>query len=541
LIRKKAIASLYAFLFMMFFWVTFTVIDIMQNIHFLTLMNAFSPQVWFDNFLFGELSFAAVLYLISFTAIFLYASILKLEGKSRKIWWRRSQMSACMIIGLLVINIIVQTFMPLKLDLTRGGVHSISAETKAILSALEQDVFITYYHAPEERHDVITRINRILERYGRASSKVTLENRMPPNNSEDNIIIGSLVIESGESRIILHTQEFYISESGVIYDNLIAEQVITNAIIRVTAQNSERIGLLTGKGASFEEFERLIHLLDSNGMEAVNIDFSTDSLPENLSALLIINPISDFSQREITLIDEYLAQGGALQVYLDVDISNPRNLIAYIADNWGMEYQRNQVFERDPDRTVENYADCIIPDANVLHPISAPYARSQHIRGIATPNIREVTIINGVDEDIIITTLLRSSETSYAKNISNTDLEDFEWEEGDIEGPLDIAVIAEIYDEFGNLITSVLAGGSLSILELNHRFFLSALNWQTQSSGMLEFNPKSFIPDSLIITDDQIVFNVFIVVILLPGICIGFAIKTWHKRRKSEGIIKNGK
>ena len=95
--------------------------------------------------------------------------------------------------------------------------------------------------------------------------------------------------------------------AGLEYD-------ITSTIKKIIADKIPRVGFLQGHGepAPFEEMSGITGEMQKN-YEISPVDLSQGTLvPDDLDALLIIRPMTEFSEWDIFAIDQYIMQGGKL-------------------------------------------------------------------------------------------------------------------------------------------------------------------------------------------------------------------------------------
>jgi len=135
--------------------------------------------------------------------------------------------------------------------------------------------------------------------------------------------------------------------------------------------------------------------------------------------------------------------------------------------------------------------------------------------------------------------LLVTSENSWAKvNMEATTLEK---EEGDIEGPINIAVAItdEIYKDNETKETKLVVisnadflGSSLaSQVPGNTNFFMNSLNWLQDREENISIRPKSLTVPRLNINASQQLILAGVVVILIPLAILASGLFVWLRRR----------
>jgi ABC-2 type transport system permease protein len=134
---------------------------------FLSDLSVFSS---FSDFAKGVISFSGLLYFVSVTAIMLYLNVILIgrrhwpaEAGGYQMWLHHTVRAVALVVGLIGFNSLVG-LVPLRLDATAEGLHSLSGETKRLIRSLpaERQVLIQAYISPEVPQEFVeTRANLI--------------------------------------------------------------------------------------------------------------------------------------------------------------------------------------------------------------------------------------------------------------------------------------------------------------------------------------------------------------------------------------------
>lgn len=233
-------------------------------------------------------------------------------------------------------------------DLTKAKQHTLSKETKELLSSLDREVKLTAFYvglAPKYLED-------IFQAYAQASNMISTEIVDPIEDigyaaQFGNVISGkekkAIVQAGGERRDIDFT------------DQPLTEEQLNNAIMRVT-RKAVNVYFLTGHGEYniHDEKEQglttLAKMLLANNMMAKKLLLGIkEEIPEDCDVLVVAGPKNNFTDKEKKLVQDYLSRGGdALFLIESVLVTTPDNPLSEddlkrnpslntILNNWGIK------------------------------------------------------------------------------------------------------------------------------------------------------------------------------------------------------------
>lgn len=256
--------------------------------------------------------------------------------------------TALAIVAVILLNLIFSVLgekVNLKLDLTGGGVFTLSDESKAVVEGADKEVDIYYATNAQNRN---TRYSEILETFGRANDLISVKEvnlDTDPGFSRTYKIksYNSVVVEckaTSKVRIVDSSLIEYNgqNDNGVINTKVnYLESYVSAAIRYVTSEKPLMVYIAMGHGEIIENSSFLDYLMDMLYSEAMSVkllDFTTDAVPADADMILFAGPTADFTDADIKKLDDYLEAGGRVQFY-----SNPSyslsNLNTYFSNNWG--------------------------------------------------------------------------------------------------------------------------------------------------------------------------------------------------------------
>ena len=243
---------------------------------------------------------------------------------------------------------------------------------------------------------------------------------------------------------MLDAADFYVYDYADYYTYSVrfdGEQQITAALYRLTSGEPSQAYYTTGHGEKTLS-STLLDALEAQNIEAEPLSLLSGPVPEDCALLIIDCPASDFAGAEgavdeTAFLQDYLDGGGKVLVLTDAYYSTP-NLDAVLA-GFGLSRVEGLVVEGDANHSLYGYSYYLLPDyaapteSTALDGLdtSAPVLL-QMAQGIA------ITPADGVTAEPLLTTTAAAYSKTAGYNMTTTDKE-----EGDLDGPFDLAVWAE--------------------------------------------------------------------------------------------------
>ena len=160
---------------------------------------------------------------------------------------------------------------------------------------------------------------------------------------------------------------------------------------------------------------------------------TVDEIPEDADALMIYAPQSDISEAEATMLIDYTANGGKLLVIAgpvpDADFTNLNSLLS----DYGVTMNEGIVIEGIRENYT-GYPEMLLPNME-SHAITDPLIEDRYYAIV--PLSQGMTI--GSTSNGTVTELMYTSGFAFSK-VAGFELDTYEYEEGDIEGPFTVAL-----------------------------------------------------------------------------------------------------
>lgn len=483
---------------------------------------------------------------------FKYFKSIKQSFKSKKFKYGgyATLMVAVVIAIAIIINLIVDQI-PWELDLTQNQRYSLSEQTNNVLDNLKQDVkIIGLYETGNENKTVLDKtVLEIIERYQRRSKRVsytTIDPERYPQlltkyqKDDTSLSPGSLIVESGDKYKVINRYDLinygYNQYSGEFYaQSLAVEQQLTSAILYVTAEELPVIYRLIGHDEDSIPYDLRKQLeLENYTIEDLNL-ITQESVPEKAHALVVLSPKRDITKEEAEKIRKYLEnQGRAIFFIQNLNRELPN--FEALLKSYGVALERAVVVEGDPNMYFPGNPLSLIPKME-SHSILNPLKSAQmYVFAPRSQSIKELDIKR---RTLTIEPLLVTSDKAWAKtNLESTTIEK---EEGDLEGPFNIAVAItdKIYEDNETKETRLIVVANTNILNSslisqvpgNANFVLNSINWLRDREEGISIRPKSLLTSYLRISASQQLIFSGVVVILIPLIVLASGLTVWLRRR----------
>ncbi|MBR4577335.1 MAG: Gldg family protein [Clostridia bacterium] len=429
-----------------------------------------------ESFLMGQLSFAGILFDVSFTVLFLALTVYRLnrdrtgQGTLRSLFRKKNAgrkerryaaVTLVLLAGsLIALNIGAETLEKRygwRGDYSFNSISTHSGVTKDTLEHLEHPVHMT---ALFRKGDEDAPLIELLNRYAAASNLVTWEQADPGLNpallqrfTTDSAAPGenSLIVfceETGKWRILgpgdyvslgMDTETGEYSYTGWTY-----ERSITNAIAWVTREKTPKIVIVQGHGElAGDALTHFDGLLSANRFEVIYADLGrADYTPDPEDALVFFSPQTDINEEELAKLQAFANAGGSFLFtcdYSDPVARMPR--LAALMRSYGFQPLDGIILadRKDPDSYYNGNRMYLIPEMCstdlTMDLIGSGAVRIllQGARGFAEPE--------ETDRNLVESPLLRSAETAYRKVLTG-DSTSLEKAEGDEDGPFTLALQA---------------------------------------------------------------------------------------------------
>lgn len=368
-------------------------------------------------------------------------------GKKNKIAFKGGIYSLLITAIVLAILVAVNVFASVlpanltKYDMSATKLYSITSNTKAVVNALKKDVKIYWIVQADKEDDVI---ENLLAKYESLSDHIKIVKKNPdvyPTFTEkytsEEVPNNSLIVECGDKNRYISYNDIYVAQMDATgqasESSFDGEGAITSAIDYVVSEELPKVYVLEGHGESElpETFQKQI---ERENIETANLSLLKEKkIPEDADALLIYAPSSDISAEEKEILTKYAADGGKMMVVAGPTEEGSLTNLYGILEDYDIEPAEGIVVEEDYEHFAFQQPYILLPDIQSSE-ITDPLLEENYYAIL--PIAQGLTVKDTTGR---VTELLTTSEFAFSKK-AGYDLETYEKEEGDEDGPFALAV-----------------------------------------------------------------------------------------------------
>lgn len=434
----------------------------------------------------------------------------------------------------------------LKLDLTAGGLYSITEETTQMLKKLENPITITVLsdEAEFKNEKLYQILSQILDKYAAAGgSKVSIQYIDPYKNpsivnrynENQEVQAGYIVVECAEQFKVLSPIEFYNTtsdQSGVYATGLRAEQTLTTAILSVTNEDIPKAYILIGHNEAVSTSLR--DMLTGASFAVETLSLMEKDIPEDTDLLIISMPQTDYMEDELNKLDAYLKSGGSVIFFGGTSTPSLPNLEAYIGE-WGVRIENQMVLDSEhaishPLQVVAQLDSTSEVNTDLMGKSGSP---------LIVPEAKPITIVSGSLEHKNTTPVLATYDSAYAKKLDDlTENDTFEKASKDVSGPFTLAALCQYTgsEKTGRFLvvgSAMIQADDLIAASsyLNHSFLSTAVSVLTPDAETISIPSKSLSAEPLTIMGQEVTIVFWIVIVLIPLLILAAGIAIFVRRR----------
>lgn len=328
-----------------------------------------------------------------------------------------------------------------KYDMSATKLYSITSNTKVVVNALKKDVKI-YWIVQADEEDAV--LENLLSKYESLSDHIQVVKKNPDvyptfasKYTSEEVANNSLIVECGEKSRYISASEIYVSQMAAngysTETSFDGEGAITSAIDYVVSEELPKLYVLEGHGEA-ELPETFAKQIERENMETESFSLlNEDTVPEDADAILLYAPTTDISEKEKEILVDYVENGGKMMVAAGPTENGKLTNLYSILENYDVEAADGIVVEEDREYYAFQQPYILLPELQDSE-ITSPLAEENYYAILPIAQGLKVNDTTGR-----VTELLKTSETAFSKT-AGYDLETYEKEEGDTDGPFALAV-----------------------------------------------------------------------------------------------------
>lgn len=424
---------------------------------------------------------------------------------------------------------------PFKKDFTQQEMHTLSEQTEKLVKGLSEPLQAVLYGETGDKEKNAPLINN----YRDLSPKFQYE--FVNTQKELSRAMQASIKKPGTLQLIYKGKDVKVDDLN--------EEKLTNALIKILKEKNITVCALTGHG------EKKFTSKEQDGYEAIRLALVAQmyevkeinvlqegKVSETCSTVLIMGANRAFLEKEKTVIDDYLKNGGRAVIAIDPNLKGQEESqdVLKILEPWKVTSPHAMVV--DPFAT-QFRADASTPIAisfNRVHSIVKDFNENS---GVIFPITRALEIPGYGSDGLSFFWVVQSTANAWAEfDMGGLAKGQAQFSEGkDKKGPLNFAVAVEGKMNgskgtqntrivvFG---TSLFATNAFYRVNSNQDLFMNAVSWTVEDESMISIRKKESEPGKFEIDQKQGQVIGLVTVLVLPLLIAIAGIVIWVLRKK---------
>ena len=345
-------------------------------------------------------------------------------------------LSSALMLALLFLSTVLLSQHDVIRDFSAGQRRTLAPQTLQVLDMIERPIQITAFYTedPQEQARLLNLVDRFREKTTLIDLRFADVDRRPELAAEYGVSTNrTVVLEDGDLRVRVFDPD---------------EAALTAGIIRVLRAEPPMVFFVTGHGESSVEDESGAGLMDAGRMLLEqNFELRTvntalvDRVPESASLLVLAGPQSEYTDREVSLIDDYLMRGGRLLAA--VEPGGARSVDSLLT-RWGIEPGDGYVIDAsDEQRNLlggqEEPLIALASAANPDHPITRGFTFATFY-----PIARALFTAEPMPAGVEAEALVQTGRRTWLERTPTTESATVYDEGVDVLGPLALGIAATV-------------------------------------------------------------------------------------------------
>lgn len=425
-----------------------------------------------------------------------------------------------------------------SIDITRDKLNSLSLQSLEVLDNLKTDVTLKVYFQGAAHKSQNMGLRMLFKKYQRESSKI----KTNFVDAHKDPLASQVLTRADKGKLVVFAVR---GEKNERVKEPIDEESITSALFRLEQTETQKIYFLSGHGERSalksgqpgEDAVFLSEALEDKGFKVESLNISDqESLPKDMSLLVVLGPKKELLESEVSLVQDYLLEGGRLMLALDP--SSPLVTYANLASSVGIKLDKVtllstqtvaggdslSVLGRDFDN-VHPVTKVLDKNAITLFYESGALEATEKSRFKISSLVATLPVVIPVSnlENYQIEVQGKEPSSAVVAMISEGSFDDADHsghDHGEDEAEFRVGVFADsdfvsdVYFETG----------------FNKDLALNALAYLAGKDELISIRPRTAKNTKLILTTTNSAF-VLIIPILIPLVLLIFAVVLWFRRR----------
>ena len=436
------------------------------------------------------------------------------------------------VLLLIVVALLAQLSLKTNIsaDWTHNNRYTLSETTIEFLHQLNQEITIQLFISPNNQYKEAA--ERLLNRYQSYSNFLNIHHINP--DLSPTLVRQLNIQQQGEMVVYRGEQKIHVLD--------LSEQSLTNALISVSRHKEQSLVFIDGHGERNPFNQANINLsiwadeLQRKGFKLQSLNLiEHHRIPNNTSTVIIASPEKDWLDGEISIIKEYINQGGHLLWLAD---PNTYHRLSALAEHLGIEFIDGTVIDPNAELLGINDPRFTLINDYANHPIS----QATSTVTLFPQAVALETINNTVENDWNNLSLLNTQENTWSKSteIMTSTLTDYSFDQSvDIQGPFSIAhLLTRIIDNENEQQQRIAVIGDSDFVSntyignaANLELAVALINWLVGDDELIVIPVKTTFDNRLELSPTQSLIIGLGFLLVLPFLLLLIAFIIWKKRR----------
>lgn len=449
-----------------------------------------------------------------------------------------SVVTVLLVIGIVGVVDFLTLRYPLKLDLTKNKLHTLSDQTTKLIKGLQKPVKATFFAKLGNRDQV----RPLLDSYKALNPKFEVEYVDP--DKEVTRTQRSGIKKYGTLLLSANERENKVEE--------VTEEKLTNTLIKLLKDKAPVLCAITGHGEkSFTSDEAEGYNLvrkaltdQSYSVQEVNIIKET-KIPDNCDAIAIMGPTKAFFPAEVSAIETYLDNGGRGVFALDVNIKGGGEMVPELLPvlaSWYVQPVAGLIVDPLSRMLGVDSSVAIVASFSKDHVITKDLNKDTPGNALF-PFSRPLEILPSVPPSLHVDWIGQTTPKSWAvMDLKQLAKGEVQFVKGtDKPGPLNAVVTVEGKKKDSKaakntrlvvFASSYSPTNNYSRFGLNSDFFLNSVSWVVEDESLISIRAKDDAPGKVELSEKSGVFVFLVTVVLIPLFIAISGFVIWIFRRR---------
>ncbi|WP_260612425.1 GldG family protein [Paenibacillus popilliae] len=458
-------------------------------------------------------------------------------------WLRRTNAAvrSVAVLGIFVLlTYFLQSMTGWQWDFTKNKSFTLSEQTIAALTSVEDKVNLKLFYTPQDDPVLIREVADMAEQYALRNKHIKVEQidlmKEPSLAQQYGLAGSSLVFERGTKRKTVGLYEMFSGGEDYGAYRFSGEEKMTQALRSLTSERKATAYVLSGhEELPLSQVTALRSSLEEDNIQVKELNlYREGAVPQDADMVMILGANKDITDKEAKLLQQYVDDKGKLYIALgfNPDMSKSWKNIDSLLKHLGVTNKHAVAVEQKKSTLYDPFT--IVPE----------YGEHELTSKLSQYNLLTLLTLGlpleaSSTDKLSVEPILKTSTTSYGEtDIPRLMQEGSERDDKDLAGPLTLGVAVTTTDGKPK---AVIIGGSSYIEDQNlytqgnRDFALNSMNWLQGNQEQVTIRPRENEAYQIAyLTPGQGKAILWTTVIGFPVLLLGIGTALWWRRRRAS-------